>query len=65
MCSENSMITNSEFLDMHERSIVSQIRLEYADVKMLFYGVFEDAERTVAVFLPEYIEAENSAEIEA
>lgn len=59
------MITNSEFLDMHERSIVSQIRLEYADVKMLFYGVFEDAERTVAVFLPEYIEAENSAEIEA
>lgn len=64
LCSENSMITNSDFLDMHERSIVSELRLQYPDVKMLFYGVFEDAERTVAVFLPEYIEAENQAELE-
>lgn len=65
LCSDNSMITSSDFLDMHERSVASQIRLRYADVKMVFYGVFDDAERTVAVFLPEYIEAENAEEIEA
>lgn len=65
LCSENSMITSSDFLDMHERSVVSQIRLRYSDVKIVFYGVFDGAERTVAVFLPEYIEAENSAELEA
>ena len=59
------MITNSDFLDMHGRSVVSQIRLQYADVKMIFYGIFDDAERTVAVFLPEYIEAENPDELEA
>lgn len=65
LCSENSMITSSDFLDMHERSVVSEIRLQYPDVKMFFYGVFEAAERSVAVFLPEYIEAENQAELEA
>ena len=65
LCSENSMITNSDFLDMHERSVAAGIRLQYPDVKMIFYGVFEDAERTVAVFLPEYIEAENCDELRA
>ena len=65
LCSENSMITNSDFLDMHERSVAAEMRLQYPDVKMIFYGVFEDAERSVAVFLPEYIEAENSDELRA
>ena len=65
LCSENSMITNSDFLDMHERSVAAQTRLQYPDVKMIFYGVFEDAERTVAVFLPEYIEAENADDLRA
>ncbi len=62
-CSENFMITCSDFLDMHERSVVSGIRLQYSDVKMIFYGVFDGAERTVAVFLPEYVEAENENEL--
>lgn len=54
-CSENSMITNSVFLDMHERSVVSGMKNPFGDTKMFFYGGFSDAERTVAVFLPEYI----------
>ena len=58
-CSENSMITSSVFLDMHERSVISGMRLQYSDIKMLFYGAFDDAERTCAVFLPEYIEADD------
>ena len=64
-CSENSMITSTGFLDMHERSVAAGIRLGYPDVRMVFYGVFEDAERCVAVFLPEYIEAKNAEEIAA
>ena len=64
-CSENSMITNSDFLDMHSRSLAARMRVNYPDVRMIFYGVFEGAERCVAVFLPEYIEAENTEELAA
>ncbi len=64
-CSENSMITNSDFLDMHSRSLAAEMRLNYPDVRMIFYGVFDGAERCVAVFLPEYIEAENTDELAA
>ena len=64
-CSENSMITSSDFLDMHQRSLAAEMRLNYPGVKRIFYGVFEGAERCVAVFLPEYIEAENEAELAA
>lgn len=55
-CSDNSMITSSVFLSMRERSVVASSRIE-SGAKMLFYGGFEDAERTVAVFLPEYVDA--------
>lgn len=61
-CADNSMITSSDFLDMHQRSEVSSLRLPFPDVKRIFFGGFEGAERSIAVFLPEYIEAydENS-----
>lgn len=62
-CADNSMITSSVFLDMRERSVVAGARLPLGGVKMLFYGAFEDAERTVALMLPEYIEAENLQEV--
>ena len=64
-CSENSMITSSDFLDMHQRSLAAEMRLNYPDVKRVFYGVFDGAERCVSVFLPEYIEAENEVELAA
>lgn len=64
-CSENSMLTSSDFLDMHQRSLAAEMRLNYPDVKRIFYGVFDGAERCVAVFLPEYIEAENTEELAA
>lgn len=56
-CSDNSMITSSVFLDMHERSVAASVRCPFGDVKTVFYGGFADAERTVAVMLPEYVEA--------
>lgn len=59
LCSENSMITNTSFLDMRERSTAMTVRNLFSDVKTVFYGGFEDAERTVAVMLPYFIEADN------
>ncbi len=56
-CSENSMITCTGFLNMRERSVLSSLHLSDYDAKTVFYGIFEDAERTAAVFLPYYIEA--------
>lgn len=56
-CSDNSMITSSDFLDMHQRSAISSLRLPFSDVKRIFFGGFEGAERSIAVFLPNYIEA--------
>lgn len=63
LCSENSMITNSDFLDMRQRSVVSYARFPFTDVKIVFYGAFEDAERTAAVMLPDYIEADTAEEL--
>ncbi len=64
-CSDNSMITCSGFLDMHERSVAAGIRLDYPDVKTVFYGVFDSAERTVAVMLPDYVNASTEQELKA
>ena len=55
-CASNQMITCSKFLDMHEKSVAAALRLP-AGVTRVFYGGFEDAERSIAVYLPEYIEA--------
>lgn len=54
-CSENSMITNTVFLDMHERSVAATARFTPGDAIMFFYGGFSDAERNIALFLPAYI----------
>lgn len=58
------MVTESKFLDMHERSIASGMKLPYG-VHRMFYGGFEAAERCLAVYLPEYIEADDFASLNA
>lgn len=58
----NDMITCSKFLDMHQRSVASGMRLPFG-VRRMFYGGFDDAERTVALWLPEYVQAENESEL--
>ena len=55
-CASNQMITCSKFLDMHEKSLAATLRLPYG-VRRIFYGGFDEAERSLAVYLPEYIEA--------
>lgn len=58
-CSENSMITCTPFLDMRERSVIASHLVSKSDAKTVFYGIFEDAERTAAVMLPYYVEADD------
>ncbi len=58
-CSENSMITCTGFLDMRERSAIASLRLPQNETKTVFYGAFEDAERTAAVILPYYVDADS------
>lgn len=56
-CSEKYMITNSSFLDLHARSVAEKLIARQAGTRYGFYGGYSEAERVLAVFLPEYIEA--------
>ena len=62
-CSSGYMLTSTGFLDMHQRRVAGDMlrsgKVCPADVKALFYGGYEDAERCIAVFLPDYLVEEN------
>ena len=54
---DNYMLTNGDFLDMHQRKIASDYcKSRKLPVRCLFYGGYEEAERCMPVFLPDYIE---------
>ena len=53
-CERGSYITATGFLNMHEQSLAMRIVRGRSDVKSFFYGGYEDAERTLALFLPDY-----------
>ncbi len=54
---DNSMITNSSFLTMEEKSEISFLEREMNDsVNTWYYGGYDDAERCVAVFIPTYFD---------
>lgn len=55
-CLENYMVTNSSFLDMRQRTLAEALCRQHKGLRCCFYGGYEDAERTVAVFLPDYAE---------
>ncbi|MBR0127296.1 MAG: RNA-binding protein [Firmicutes bacterium] len=49
------VMTSGDFLDTHQRKVVSDyLRGRKLPVKVLFYGGWEDAERCMAVFVPEF-----------
>lgn len=50
------MITGSNFLDLRQRTLTDNHCRRRRGVRYGFYGGYEDAERCVAVFLPDYIE---------
>lgn len=55
-CLDNYMVTNSAFLDMRQRALAEARCRGHKGLRWCFYGGYEDAERTVAVFLPDYAE---------
>lgn len=59
-CLEYYMTTNSTFLDMRQRTLAEALCRQHAGLRYCFHGGYEDAERTVAVFLPDYAELGDS-----
>ncbi|MCQ2770386.1 MAG: YlmH/Sll1252 family protein [Clostridia bacterium] len=54
-CDRNYMITSSSFLDMAQRTAVEN-HLKSMHIRCVFYGGFEEAERTICIFYPDYID---------
>jgi len=50
-CEERSMLTNTAFLDASDCAFAER---EFAYSKHILYGGYEDAERRVMIFLPDY-----------
>ena len=57
-CLQQYRTTYTNFLDLHQRSLVEGLWKELSrgaqDTKCAFWGGYEDAERTIAAFLPDY-----------
>lgn len=54
-CTDNYMITNTNFFDSFQQSEVNSFLSKSCPVKYEFYGGFDAAERRMVVFLPDYI----------
>lgn len=60
---DSFMITSTSFLSVDERSLISCIEREYnSDIRTFYFGGFDEAERTVAVFVPTVFSVEQIGE---
>lgn len=60
---DNFMITSTNFLSVDERNVVLKTHREYsADIDTFYFGGYEDAERTVAVYVPKLFDIKDIAE---
>lgn len=57
LCEESYLITNTNFLDIYQQSSVIEYLRNKKGVHFCFYGGFEDSERKIALFFPEYAES--------
>lgn len=57
-CCQQYCLTYTNFLDLRQRSLVEkslrELGVSSSEARCVFYGGYEDAERTMAVFLPDY-----------
>ena len=59
-CQECYMPTRTEFLDLHQRTLLNNmLKSEAKTCKVEFFGGYEDSERTVCFFLPDYAEIDS------
>lgn len=56
LCEESYLITNTNFLDVYQQSTVIEYLRKRKGVHYDFYGGFEEGERKIALFFPEYAE---------
>lgn len=63
-CRQQYTATNTGFLDLRQRGLMEafcgSLCRGSQEVRCCFFGGYEDAERTVCLFLPDYAEAESS-----
>ncbi|MBQ7595685.1 MAG: hypothetical protein IJU45_03355 [Clostridia bacterium] len=55
-CENNSVITNTDFLDLRKQSIAVSYLKRKKGVRWLLWGGYENAERKIIIFLPYYVE---------
>lgn len=61
-CRERSYLTSTRFLTPRERTLAEEaVRLSGASAECVFWGGYDDAERTIALFLPDYLTPEDAA----
>lgn len=56
-------LTTSRFLDVRQRTLAESVCRKHRELKAFFWGGFPEAERTVGIFLPDYIEAGSLPEL--
>ena len=62
-CENNYMMTNTGFLDMRQQSLCQSVLKRSSSARGFFYGGFEEAERRIAVFVPDYIDVKTVEEL--
>lgn len=63
-CEETYAPVTTDFLDMHQRSLVeTMLKSERHECRAEFFGGYDDAERVVCCFLPEYAQIEDCCDI--
>lgn len=65
ICEKRAVMTCTGFLNDREQSVLSEAIKPYGDIRTLFYGGYDDAERRILVFLPEYFELEDDMPLTA
>ncbi|WP_206459157.1 YlmH family RNA-binding protein [Anaerovorax sp. IOR16] len=63
-CSEQYRITHSAFFDVRQRNVIEQYCRSQKGLRYAIYGGYEDAERNIVLFLPDYISLKKDLGIE-
>jgi RNA-binding protein YlmH len=61
--SQKNMLTNSLFMDSRQRVLAESVCKRHKDIPSFFYGGYPCAERTVGIFLPDYIKADHGEQL--
>lgn len=58
-CADTYLLSSTNFLDIYQQSTVIEYLKKRSDAKYELYGGFEDSERKIAVFFPDYADGIN------